>query len=183
MGFMDTIMDVMRLNDDDDEFDNEEYDDFDVDEEEEERPFFRRKSKEKEEPQTNTVRRETSPEPVRVSDDRQVKQQTKITPMRRSSGKKDEKMEVCVIKPTSLDDEREITDTLLNGRAVVINMEGLNVDIAQRIIDFTSGSTYAMQGTMQKISNFIFIATPRNVDVSGDLQNLMENVDVSGYSF
>ncbi len=182
MGFMDTIMDVMRLNDDDDEFDNEEYDDFD-DEEEEERPFFRRKSKEKDEPQASSVRRETPQEPMRTSEDRQVKQQAKITPMRRSSGKKDEKMEVCVIKPTSLDDEREITDTLLNGRAVVINMEGLNVDIAQRIIDFTSGSTYAMHGTMQKISNFIFIATPRNVDVSGDLQNLMENVDVPGYTF
>ena len=40
-------------------------------------------------------------------------------------------------------DEIEITDTLLNGRTVVINMEGLNVDVAQRIIDFTSGSAYA----------------------------------------
>ena len=48
-------------------------------------------------------------------------------------------MEVCVIKPNSIEDEIEITDTLLNGRTVVINMEGLSVDIAQRIIDFTSG--------------------------------------------
>ena len=45
-------------------------------------------------------------------------------------------MEVCVIKPSSIEDEIEITDTLLNGRTVVINMEGLNVDVAQRIIDF-----------------------------------------------
>ena len=52
-------------------------------------------------------------------------------------------MEVCVIKPSSIEDEIEITDTLLNGRTVVINMEGLNVDVAQRIIDFTSGSAYA----------------------------------------
>ncbi len=51
-------------------------------------------------------------------------------------------MEVCVIKPTTIEDEIEITETLLNGRTVVINMEGLSVDIAQRIIDFTSGATF-----------------------------------------
>ena len=42
-------------------------------------------------------------------------------------------MEVCVIKPSSIEDEIEITETLLNGRTVVINMEGLNVDTAQRL--------------------------------------------------
>lgn len=45
-------------------------------------------------------------------------------------------MEVCVIKPTTIEDEIEITETLLNGRTVVINMEGLSVDIAQRIHRF-----------------------------------------------
>ena len=87
-------------------------------------------------------------------------------------------MEVCVIKPNSIDDEREITDTLLNGRTVVINMEGLNVDIAQRIIDFISGATYAMQGNLQKISTYIFLATPSGVDISGDIQNIVESFDI-----
>ena len=54
-------------------------------------------------------------------------------------------MEVCVIKPTSVEDAREITETLLNNRTVVLNVEGLDVEIAQRIIDFTSGSCFAMQ--------------------------------------
>ena len=45
-------------------------------------------------------------------------------------------MEVCVIKPRSMEDTREITDTLLANCTVVLNMEGLDVDIAQRIIDF-----------------------------------------------
>ena len=53
-------------------------------------------------------------------------------------------------------------------------MEGLNVEIAQRIIDFISGSVYAMNGNLQKISNFIFLATPNGVDISGDIQNLMD---------
>ena len=83
-------------------------------------------------------------------------------------------MEVCVIKPTSMEEEFEITETLLNGRTVIINMEGLNVEIAQRIIDFVSGSVFAMKGNLQKISNFIFLATPNGVDISGDIQNLMD---------
>ena len=82
-------------------------------------------------------------------------------------------MEVCVIKPSSIEDEIEITDTLLNGRTVVINMEGLNVDVAQRIIDFTSGSAYALHGNLQKISNYIFIATPDSVELSGDFQDIL----------
>ncbi len=82
-------------------------------------------------------------------------------------------MEVCVIKPNSIEDAREITETLLANRTVVLNLEGLNVEIAQRIIDFASGSTYAISGNLQKISNFIFIITPSCVDISGDFQEIL----------
>ena len=82
-------------------------------------------------------------------------------------------MQVCVIKPTSIEEEIEITETLLEGRTVVINMEGLNVEIAQRIIDFTSGSCYAISGNLQKISHYIFIITPASVDISGDFQEIL----------
>ena len=78
-------------------------------------------------------------------------------------------MEVCVIKPTSVNDARDVTDNLLVGSTVVLNLEGLDVDIAQRIIDFTSGSTYAIRGNVMKISHYIFVITPANVDISGDV--------------
>ena len=77
-------------------------------------------------------------------------------------------LEVCVIKPKSMDAARTVTETLLQNRAVVLNLEGLEVDMAQRIIDFTSGSCYAIAGNLQKISNYIFIITPKMVDISGD---------------
>ena len=83
-------------------------------------------------------------------------------------------MEVCVIKPTSVDDGREITETLLANRTVVLNLEGLDVNIAQRIIDFASGSTYAIGGSLQKISQYIFILTPATVDISGDIQGVFD---------
>ena len=91
-------------------------------------------------------------------------------------------MEVCVIKPNSVDDAREITDTLLANRTVVLNLEGIDVDIAQRIIDFTSGSTYAINGNLQKISRYIFIITPASVDISGDFQSMINGAFGSGIS-
>ena len=86
-------------------------------------------------------------------------------------------MEVCVIKPISFEDAREITETLLMNRPVILNVEGLDVDIAQRIIDFASGSCFAISGNLQKISNYIFIITPANVDISGDFQNFIDSYD------
>ena len=80
---------------------------------------------------------------------------------------------LAVIKPTTVEDSREITDTLLSNRTVVLNVEGLDMDVAQRIIDFTSGATYAVGGNLQKISHYIFIITPRNVDISGDFQEIL----------
>ena len=153
MSVMDKFLDVMRLNpDDEDDFDN---DDYDYEEEEEISRRSSRREKRKPEP----VAERTVP----MAKEKAVKQSNKITPISKGSRKQVLGMEVCVIKPTTIEDEIEITDTLLNGRTVVINMEGLNVEIAQRIIDFTSGSTYAMHGNLQKISNYIFLATPSGV--------------------
>ena len=83
-----------------------------------------------------------------------------------------------------MEDAREITETLLADCTVLLNMEGLDLDVAQRIIDFISGATFAINGNLQKISNYIFLVTPTNVDISGDLQDLlggsMETASVRG---
>lgn len=89
-------------------------------------------------------------------------------------------MEVCLIRPVSVEDAREISDTLLSGRAVVINLEGLHVELAQRIIDFTSGACYSISGNLQKISNYIFIVTPKNIELSGDFQEFLSGNGTSG---
>ena len=73
----------------------------------------------------------------------------------------------------AMDDTREITETLLAGRTVILNLEGMDLEIAQRIIDFTSGSAFAIDGNLQKISSYIFLVTPANVDISGDMQDLL----------
>ena len=110
-----------------------------------------------------------------------AKSNSKVTPMRPSKKNQggNTAMEVCVIKPTSVEDAREITETLLRNRTVVLNLEGIDLEIGQRIIDFTSGSCFAIDGNLQKISNYIFIVSPSSVDISGDFQSIMDAFDAS----
>ncbi len=108
-----------------------------------------------------------------------------VKPIIPRSNNKLSQHEVCVFKPSSIEDSREITETLLDGKAVIINFEGLHVEISQRIIDFISGSCYALDGNLQKISNYIFIATPESIDISGDFQDLIggddSSFDITGF--
>ena len=82
-------------------------------------------------------------------------------------------LEVCIMKPTTFEDSQEICDMLLTGRATVINLEGFDVELAQRIMDFISGSVYAMNGKLHQISSYIFIISPDTVDISGDYLDLI----------
>ena len=116
----------------------------------------------------------------RVKDTQSSKPSPVRTPVARRKDQSAANMQVCVIKPTSFDDSREITETLLEGRPVFLNMEGLDIDVAQRIIDFASGSCYALSGNLQKVSNYIFLLTPSNVEISGDFAELLDTYKVGG---
>jgi cell division inhibitor SepF len=83
-------------------------------------------------------------------------------------------LEVCIMKPTSFEDSQEICDMLLTGRATVINLEGFDDKLAQRTMDFVSGSVYAINGKLHRISNAIFIVSPDTVDISGDYLDLIQ---------
>ncbi len=83
-------------------------------------------------------------------------------------------LEVCIMKPTTFEDSQEICDMLLTGRATVINLEGFDDKLAQRTMDFISGSVYAINGKLHRISNCIFIVSPDTVDISGDYLDLIQ---------
>lgn len=171
MGVLDKFLDMMKLNVEDDEDDF--YDEFDEEDYEEEFPkkkSSRRNREEKEESVSYTVVDNKSRE-------RTSKPSQKVTPMR-TSRKTSSNMEVCIIKPISFNDSKEITETLLSNRTVILNLEGLNLDVAQRIIDFACGSSYAINGNLQKISDYIFIITPSQVDISGDYSELADAFDM-----
>lgn len=162
MSVMDKFLDSLKFNGDDAE---DDYDDYDEEEAEE---LPKKKAFAKVENDFEEEKPKAKPAP-------------KVTQMRQPRKMGSDGMEVCVIKPTTVEDAREITETLLSNRTVVLNLEGLDVDIAQRIIDFTSGSCFAISGNLQKISHYIFIITPASVDISGDFQEIISgSIDVSG---
>lgn len=194
MGVLDKFLDIMKLNDDyDDDYDDDYLeDDYDDEPQPRKSSFFNKKDKYNDDdyddyddepvssPKNTYSKYGSSNKYSSVA--KHSASNNKVTPMRPSNQAKShgDGMGVCVIKPTSVEDGREICETLLDNRTVILNLEGLDLEIAQRIIDFTSGAAYAMKGNLQKISNFIFLVTPLNVDISGDLQDLLGNsFDVS----
>lgn len=83
--------------------------------------------------------------------------------------------EVYVIKPQDFNEAQTVTDFLKDGKAIIINMEGIELSLAQRIIDFIGGATYALDGSLQAISGNIFVAAPPDIEVSGDLREELLN--------
>ena len=184
MSILDKFLDAIRLNDDfdddDDFFDEEELEA--MDEEKPKHRFFKKldddfDEEEEEEYVKPSSKKAKEPEKVVKQPTKQTSKQptsSKITPMRnRKSGNSSNNMEVCVIKPSSMEDTREIADTLVDNSTVILNLEGIDVELAQRIIDFTSGACYSLGGSLQKVSSYIFVLGPYNVDITGDLQNIL----------
>jgi cell division inhibitor SepF len=79
-------------------------------------------------------------------------------------------MEVIVIHPETYDEAQDICDHIKEKRPVVINLENMDRDIAQRIMDFVSGACYALNGNLQRVTHNIFIIAPDNVDIAGDFR-------------
>lgn len=171
------LLQLLRLGDDEDYDDDYYEDDFedDIDEEEErsllaeeqrrqkrsERKSSRRSGYDEEEGES----RQPAPEPrgtsVRTASN-------KVVPIRTTA----RGLEVCICKPKNFGDSTDACEMLLQGRAVVVNLEGIDIMEAQRIMDFISGCIFAISGKMHQISRYIFIFSPENVDISGDYLEL-----------
>ncbi len=174
--FSDKFLGAFNIKDEDEDYDEEyEYEDDFVEDDDfyEEEEFEEPAPKKKPGMFFEDKAAKAAPKPVKP-----------VAPRTNNSNKLSQH-EVCVFKPSSIEDSREITETLLQGKAVIINFEGLHVEISQRIIDFICGSCYAIDGNLQKVSNYIFIATPDSIDISGDFQDLFggedSSFDISGF--
>lgn len=178
MGLLDGVMNVFKLKDDDydDEYDYGEYDDeYDDDDRASRNKLFSGVKKSGADDDDDDDFSETKVAPKLSSGSGK-----KVVPIKPGSARG---LEVVVIRPETMEDASDITDTLLNGKAVVLNLEGIHVEIAQRIIDYSAGSCYAMRGNLQKITSYIFLVTPPNVDISGDIPELVAGgIDLSSFN-
>lgn len=190
MGLFNELLGKMKLMPEDGEFDDEDMEDMDELEEETEAEDVLMDSEKKQtmfaarqaEPKTAL---NTSADPL-SDDDRKktnkvVSMKSTTSSTKNTSGKQhNDSSEVCMIMPKGYEDASEIADVLLRGKCVVLNLEGMNIEAAQRIIDFATGACYVMGGNLQKISKKIFIVTPSNVELTGDFTDLLgDSVNLS----
>jgi cell division inhibitor SepF len=75
---------------------------------------------------------------------------------------------VHLVLPRSFNDAQQIADKFKQGMPVILNLQGADAELSKRLIDFTSGLTYALNGGMQRVADKVFLLTPRNVEVSAE---------------
>lgn len=112
---------------------------------------------------------EPEPEPRRTSVSSRRSQGTNIVNIPGTASNK-----MIVYRPVSYEDTQNIIDNLKNRKPVIVNMEQIEVETAQRILDFMSGACYAVDGRVYKVSSRIFIVAPANVDIIGSSDGFRE---------
>jgi cell division inhibitor SepF len=75
---------------------------------------------------------------------------------------------VHLVVPRSFNDAKQIADRFKQSMPVIVNLQDADVDLSKRLIDFASGLTYALNGTMQRIADKVFLLTPPNIVVSAE---------------
>lgn len=103
---------------------------------------------------------------TRDDDDFDNESEKSITP---STGK------MILLEPRAFSESSQIADHLKKRNTVVVNMKRVTPDQAKRIVDFLSGTVYAIGGDLQKIGVGIYLCTPKNVDVEGSISEEDKN--------
>jgi cell division inhibitor SepF len=75
---------------------------------------------------------------------------------------------VHFVAPKSFNDVQDVADKFKDAIPVILNLQSTDTDLSKRLIDFSSGLTYALDGGMQRIADKVFLLTPRNVEVSAE---------------
>ena len=85
---------------------------------------------------------------------------------------------LVLLEPRALSEAQQIADQLKSRNTVVVNLKRVTSDQAKRIVDFLSGTIYAIGGSLQKIGGGIFLCTPNNVKVNGKISDDSEGKEV-----
>jgi cell division inhibitor SepF len=76
--------------------------------------------------------------------------------------------QVHLVVPRGFNDAKQIADRFKRAVPVIVNLQDADVELSKRLIDFSSGLTYALNGTMQRIADKVFLLTPPNIEVSAE---------------
>ena len=87
------------------------------------------------------------------------------------------KQEVVLFHAKTFDDAAKAVDELCKRKAVILNMENVDKALTRRVVDFLSGSVYALDGNVKKIAQSTYLFCPHNMDVVGDLENIRNEAE------
>ncbi len=87
------------------------------------------------------------------------------------------KQEVVLFHAKTFDDAAKAADELRRRKAVILNMENVDKALTRRVVDFLSGSVYALDGRVKKVAQCTYLFCPHNMDVVGDLENLQTEAE------
>lgn len=170
---------------DDYEDDFDEFDEFDDDldaEEEYEKPakkglmerFTSKNSKEEDEDDYSdfsapVVEREPEKKPVKSNELFGTKKSESrvINMSKQTSNYGSSAGQIFMLKPKKIDDAKSAVDALLSNKIVILNLEGISLEVAQSVTDFISGASYCISGNFSTISQNVFVYTPRGIDLTG----------------
>jgi cell division inhibitor SepF len=89
-------------------------------------------------------------------------------PSRAASSRGDSSQKVHLVLPRSFNDAQQIADRFKDSVPVILNLQNADNELSKRLIDFASGLTYALDGSMQRVADKVFLLTPRNVELSAE---------------
>jgi cell division inhibitor SepF len=91
-----------------------------------------------------------------------------LRPVGSARNGRSQEVRVHLVVPKSFNDAQDVADKFKDSIPVIINLQGSETDLSKRLIDFSSGLTYALDGGMQRIADKVFLLSPRNVEVSAE---------------
>ena len=143
----------------DDEYDDD-YDEYEDEEVEEYRPRVSQRSQQ--------VAQEKETFDYAQKSSRRSQAQPQVVDFK---GSNSNNQQVVIMKPSCYEDAQGICDNIKVKRPVVVNLEKLEYPVAQRIMDFLSGTCYSLDGSIQRVSSNIFIIAPANFDIANEVAN------------
>ena len=87
------------------------------------------------------------------------------------------KQEVILFRPVNFNDASKAADDLRSRKVVVVNLENVDKAMARRVVDFLTGTAYALDGSVKKIAQAAYLFCPSNLVVNGDLESLQAEVE------
>jgi len=111
---------------------------------------------------------EQPPTPVSSSSRSRGRSDSSSQPTRLRSADTGSRTSVHLVLPRSFNDAQQIADKFKDSVPVILNLQSADNELSKRLIDFASGLTYALNGSMQRVADKVFLLTPRNVEVSAE---------------